>query len=180
MQWKVHGRRLLHASDWVNLWIEEVEVPEHGRLEHHVVRVPRPSVAVVITDVTDHVLMLWRHRFITNTWGWEIPAGWIDEGETAIEAARREAEEETGWRPGTLTEVCAYHPLDGLSDLRVTFYRATEASYVGLPADASESTRVEWISLADVPKLIRDGALTDGPSLTGLALVSAFPGLAED
>jgi hypothetical protein len=28
--------------------------------------------------------------------------------------------------------------------------------------------------LADVPKLIQDGLLTDGPSLTGLAVVTAF------
>lgn len=179
MGWKVLGRRPIYTSDWVDLWVEDVEVPEHGRLEHHVLRIPRSSVAVVVTDA-DRVLMLWRHRFITDSWGWEIPAGWVDEGEPPIEAARREVEEETGWRPGALTEMCSYHPLGGLSDLRLTLYRATEASSIGLPADASESTRIEWIPLREVPRLIQSGALTDGPSLTGLALVAAFPGLAED
>ncbi len=45
------------------------------------------------------VLLLWRHRFITDTWGWEIPAGGIDPGETPPDAAARETLEETGWEP---------------------------------------------------------------------------------
>jgi hypothetical protein len=33
----------------------------------------RPSI--VVMDEDDRVLLLWRHRFITDTWGWEVPAG---------------------------------------------------------------------------------------------------------
>jgi len=136
-------------------------------------------VAIVVTNESDRVLLMWRHRFITNRWGWEIPAGWVEEGESPVRAARREVEEETGWRPGALAELCSYHPLDGISDLRLTFYRATEASYVGRPSDASESIRIEWLPLADLPKLINDGSISDGPTLTGLAMTVAFPRLIE-
>ena len=48
-------------------------------------------------DPARGVLALWRHRFITDTWGWEIPAGRLEAGETAEQAARRETLEETGW-----------------------------------------------------------------------------------
>jgi hypothetical protein len=99
MKWTVHGRRTLYESDWVNLSLEDVELAEGRRLEHHVIRMPRQSVAVVVRDDADRVLLLWRHRFITDTWGWEIPAGWADPGEAAEDAARREVEEETGWTP---------------------------------------------------------------------------------
>ncbi len=177
--WQVHGRRALYTSNWVSLWLEDVEVPGEGRLEHHVIRAVRPSVAIVVTNESDRVLLMWRHRFITNRWGWEIPAGWVEEGESPVRAARREVEEETGWRPGALAELCSYHPLDGISDLRLTFYRATEASYVGRPSDASESIRIEWLPLADLPKLINDGSISDGPTLTGLAMTVAFPRLIE-
>src|SRR6266487_3985399 len=97
--WQVHGRRALYTSNWVSLWLEDVEVPGEGRLEHHVIRAVRPSVAIVVTNESDRVLLMWRHRFITNRWGWEIPAGWVEEGESPVRAARREVEEETGWRP---------------------------------------------------------------------------------
>ncbi len=175
MQWTVHGRRQLYSSEWLSVWLDDVEVPGGERFEHHVVRVPRPSVAVVVIDEQGRVLMLWRHRFITDTWGWEIPAGWTGDGESPVEAARREVEEETGWRPGSLTELCSYHPLDGLSDLSLVLYRANGATYTGQPADKSESSRIEWLPLDEVPRLLQDGLLRDGPSLTALSVVLAFP-----
>jgi 8-oxo-dGTP pyrophosphatase MutT (NUDIX family) len=179
MKWTVHGRRTLYESDWVNLTLEDVELAEGRRLEHHVIRMPRQSVAVVVRDDADRVLLLWRHRFITDTWGWEIPAGWADPGEPPEEAARREVEEETGWTPGPLTELARYYAVPGISDLRFTLYQAAGATHQGEPPDPSESTRVDWVPVADLRKLIDKGQLTDGPSLMGLSLALAFPPAAE-
>jgi 8-oxo-dGTP pyrophosphatase MutT (NUDIX family) len=101
MKWTVHGRRTLYESDRVNVTLEDVELPGGRRLEHHVLRMPRESVAVVVFDQeATRVLLLWRHRFISDAWGWEISAGWLDPGEQPEEAALREVEEETGWTPG--------------------------------------------------------------------------------
>src|SRR5215207_9175451 len=49
----------------------------------------RRYVAVAVTEA-DRVLMLWRHRFITDTWSRELPGGAIEAGETPVEAAARE------------------------------------------------------------------------------------------
>jgi hypothetical protein len=62
MKWTVHGRRTLYESEWVNLTLEDVQVAEGRRLEHHVIRMPRQSVAVVVRDDAERVLLLWRHR----------------------------------------------------------------------------------------------------------------------
>jgi hypothetical protein len=67
-----------------------VELPDGQRLEHHVLRMPRRSVTVVVLDEEgDRVLLLWRHRFITDTWGWEVPAGWTEGDEAQEETATR-------------------------------------------------------------------------------------------
>jgi ADP-ribose pyrophosphatase YjhB (NUDIX family) len=50
-------------------------------------------VGAVVVDEHDRTLM-WRHRHITDTWGWEIPAGWGRPGEDLIDAVRREVEED--------------------------------------------------------------------------------------
>ncbi|MCB1259267.1 MAG: NUDIX hydrolase, partial [Acidimicrobiales bacterium] len=95
----------------------DVEIPGHERFEHHVVRVPQPAAGVVVHDPGRGVLLLWRHRFITDTWGWEIPAGRVEVGETIEEAAAREVLEETGWRPGPLEHLLTFHPANGITDL---------------------------------------------------------------
>src|SRR3954471_22632055 len=113
MKWAVYGERAIYESEWINLMLVDVDVPGHGRIEHHVVRMPNQAAGVVVHDPDRGLLLLWRHRFITDTWGWEIPAGRIDPGETPIEAAAREAYEETGWRPGALAAPVRVNPSNG-------------------------------------------------------------------
>lgn len=44
----------------------------------------------------EKIVMLRQYRYPLDTWLYELPAGLIDEGETASEAAAREMKEETG------------------------------------------------------------------------------------
>jgi 8-oxo-dGTP pyrophosphatase MutT (NUDIX family) len=146
-----------------------VEVPGGRRFDHHVIRFPRASVGCVVVNEDNETLLLWRHRFITDTWAWEIPAGWVDPGEGSDEAIRREVEEETGYRLTQLQSLMEYKPLSGISPMHYTMYLGTNPERVGPPTDPSESTRVEWVPLAEIPKLAAGGQIVDGPSITGLS-----------
>lgn len=173
VRWTIHGERNLYESEWVTLALTDVEVPAIGdraavRFEHHVVRMPAPAAGVVVHDPERGVLLLWRHRFITDTWGWELPAGRVDEGETPIEAGARETLEETGWRPDLLTSLMSYFAHNGTSDTTFNVFLATSATYVGDPTDPDEAERIEWLSWDEVRAEIGAGRVRDGLSLTGL------------
>jgi len=174
MRWTVHGERTLYDSDWVGLGLVDVEVPGGSRFDHHVVRLPREAVGTVVHDPARGVLLLWRHRFITDSWGWEVPAGGVDQGEPLPDAAAREVLEETGWRPGPLTEQMRYHPSNGLSDQTFTTFVAQGAEHVGEPSDPSESERIGWMPVNRLRDVVRAGQVTDGLSLTALSLFLAF------
>src|SRR5947209_8496211 len=143
MRWTVHGERSVYESEWVSLHLVDIEVPGHGRFEHHVVRMPNHAAGTVVHDPGRGLLLLWRHRFITDSWGWEIPAGRIEPGESPIDAAAREALEETGWQPGRLRPLVEYQPTNGLSDQVFHIYLADGATEVGPPSDPGESERIE-------------------------------------
>ncbi len=174
MRWTVHGERVLYESEWVRLALTDVEIPGGERFEHHVVRMPNHAAGTVVHDAPRGVLLLWRHRFITDTWGWEIPAGRIDPGETPEAAAARETLEETGWRPGPLRPLVRFQPTNGISDQVFNIFLADGATHVGDPVDATESERVEWVSVDHLRSLIRDGAMIDGLSLTAVLYALAF------
>jgi 8-oxo-dGTP pyrophosphatase MutT (NUDIX family) len=174
VEWIVHGEKTIYTSEWMNLGLVDVEVPGHARFDHHVVRFPRPAAGTVIHDAVRGVLLLWRHRFISDTWGWELPAGGADPGETLEATAIREAIEEAGWRPEGLRHLVTYQPINGSVDQRFTVFYATKAVEVGPPTDASESERIEWVPLEKLRDEIRAGRVTDGMSLTGLLWMFNF------
>jgi 8-oxo-dGTP pyrophosphatase MutT (NUDIX family) len=174
MRWTVHGERSLYDSEWVCLHLADIELPGGERFEHHLIRAPMPAAGVVVREVDRGVLLLWRHRFITDSWGWEIPAGRVEPGESVEAAAAREVLEETGWQPGPLQPLAAYHPTNGLSDQTFHLFLADGATEVGPPVDAHEAERIAWVP---VPRLIdglRAGAVRDGMSLTALCWCLAF------
>jgi 8-oxo-dGTP pyrophosphatase MutT (NUDIX family) len=168
MRWTVHGERSLYESEWMSLHLADVELPDGQRFEHHVLRIPREAAATVVHDPERGLLLLWRHRFITDSWGWEIPGGRIDEGETPEQAAARETLEETGWRAGPLTPIGTYHPLAGAVEQRFHIFLAAGAEHVGEPEDPNEASRIEWVPVARARELIRSGEVSDGYSLTAL------------
>jgi 8-oxo-dGTP pyrophosphatase MutT (NUDIX family) len=173
MKWTVHGRRAVYTSPWIEVWLDDVEIPGGERFEHHVVRMRPTVVAVVFDDTADHCLLLWRHRFITDVWGWEVPGGWIDGDEEPAVAARREVEEETGWHAGPLTKLGSWFTMPGISDVQCTLYRGDGATPSASPRDDSESTRVDWVPVRDIPRLIAERQITDGDTLVALSIALA-------
>lgn len=168
MRWTVRGRRKVYESEWVEVWVDEVQPPAGDSFEHHVVRMPKATVAAVVIDDQERVLLLWRHRFITDAWGWEVPAGWVEPNEDSRTAVLREIEEETGWRAAAAEPLVSYNTLSGISDLRMEVFLASDVTPTGAVVDTIESCRVEWVPLARVPDLVRKGEIPDGVSLTAL------------
>jgi len=166
MEWTVHGSRTMYSSDWVGIDLVDVELPSGQRFEHHVVRVPKASVVSLATDPERGMLMIHRHRFISDRWGWELPAGWAEEGEVPAEAAARELLEETGWRAAEMHPAPAYQAVVGLSDHRFHPFWASGCVREGEPSDTDEADRIEWVGLDRARRMINEGEVDDGISLS--------------
>jgi 8-oxo-dGTP pyrophosphatase MutT (NUDIX family) len=170
MKWKVISERPLYNDDWLDIRIADIELPDGRHLAHRSIRTP-PGAGAVVIDRDRRVLLIWRHRFITDTWGWEIPLGKIEEGEAPADAAAREFEEETGWRPGPLRHLIYVQPTPGLTTSEHHIYRADEATLIGEPVDSHESERVSWVPLADLRSLIDKAEIVSGTTLVALLYI---------
>jgi 8-oxo-dGTP pyrophosphatase MutT (NUDIX family) len=177
MRWTVHSEKPLYADEWLDIRLADVELPDGRHLRHRLIRTPPGAGTVTIND--GRVLLLWRHRFITGTWGWEIPLGKIDPGEDPATAAARETEEETGWRPGPLTFLLRTEPTPGISDSVHHIYQADGAEQAGALEDDFESERIAWIALAEIPALAGRGQISSGTTLAALLYAIARKDLKE-
>jgi 8-oxo-dGTP pyrophosphatase MutT (NUDIX family) len=167
MRWQTHSEKALYTDQWLDIRIADVELPDGRHLEHRLIRTP-PGAGAVAVDERGRALLIWRHRFITDSWGWEIPIGAIEDGEEPATAAAREVEEETGWRPGPLRPLLYTQPTNGISDSAHHIFRADGATYIGPPSEAWEAERIAWVPLADIRKLIDKADIVSGTSMAAL------------
>jgi 8-oxo-dGTP pyrophosphatase MutT (NUDIX family) len=174
MQWTVRSERSLYADQWLDLRLADVELPDGRHLEHRLFRMAA-SAGAVVTDDQRRALLIWRHRFITGLWGWEMPMGRINQGESPADAAAREVEEETGWRPARLKPLAYAQPAAGIMDAAHHLFVADRATRIGRPADAFESTRIEWIPLAETPAMIAKREIVSASTMAALLYLLTMP-----
>lgn len=173
-RWTIHDEWLVDDSRRLDLRIAHVELPDGVHFEQYVLRMSKAAIAVVLDDAGEHVLMLWRHRFVPDRWTWELPGGYVDPDEEPLGAAAREVEEETGWRPRNIKFLTSFQPLTGTADFENLIYLAEGAEDTGKAADINEAARVEWIPLTSVRGLITEGKIIGAAAQIGLLHVLAF------
>jgi 8-oxo-dGTP pyrophosphatase MutT (NUDIX family) len=148
----------------------EIELPGGLRIDHYLLRRP-PTVLVAMLDDRDRVLLLWRHRFIPDSWGWELPSGVVDPAEDLAAAGAREALKESGWEPLDPGPLVRFEPTAGLTDDVHHVYWARQAVHRGEPAASFEADRIGWLPLAEVPALISDGKIVAATTAAALLLL---------
>lgn len=168
-RWRTFGERTIYQDPWIWHGEVDVEVPGGERYWRHVVRLHRVAL-IVLLNGNDQVLMLWRHRFVSDRWGWELPGGLVDSDELPLDAAVRELEE-TGYRAGDVEHLVTFQPMPGIVDAEHFVFVGINPERVGDPTGLSEVTRMEWVSLESVPGLIDAAGIWDAGSLLALSLV---------
>src|SRR5712691_4285693 len=128
--WVVRGERTLYDNSWVRLVLVDVEPPGGERFESHVVRLGRVAIALIVNQ-DERILTLWRYRFATDDWGYELVGGIVEPDEEAAVTAAREAEEESGWRPiGEPEHLIGFQPFPGIVDARIDAFLWRQAEKV--------------------------------------------------
>ena len=167
MRWRTFGERVIFESPDVSLSQVDVGLPSRERIWQPVVRLHR-AAAVVLLDSQYRALLVWRHRFVQDRWGWELPSGLVDEDEEPAEAAQRELEEETGYRAGRVEQLIAFQPRAGAIDGELFAFVGRDPERIGEPTEVNEVARLEWVPLASVPQMIAAGDIWNAGSLVPL------------
>ncbi|MGW0657557.1 NUDIX hydrolase [Streptodolium elevatio] len=170
--WLVHGERIVYDNEWVRVLLADVELPDGARFEHHVIKL-RAAAMVVLIDGQHRVLLVWRHRFVADRWGWELPGGLVDDDESPADAAARELLEEVGYTARTLRHVARFQPMVGMVDSWHDVYVGEGPRRVAEPTEQSEIARMEWVPLGRIPALIACGDIWNSGTLVGVLHVIA-------
>lgn len=103
----------------------------------------------------------------------EIPAGRIEEGETAEECARREIEDETASRPDRMEKLAEFYSTPGFCSEKLYVYLATDLEPSSQSLDADERLSVVRMPFKEALELALRGEIEDSKTLVALLLASS-------
>lgn len=161
---------VVHDWSYAKLVRRSVLAPGGQTFARTYVDTPGAVGVVAVTD-DDQVVLVEQYRATLDDWLVEIPAGMRDRpGEPDLETARRELEEETGFRATSWTSLGTLLSTPGVSNGSVSLFLATGLSHVGSTPDGPEEQvmRVSCVPFDEAVRMCMDSEITDSKSVIGV------------
>jgi ADP-ribose pyrophosphatase len=168
------NRRLVAANGKWKVYLEGLadqkgnEIPDYMVIEGHHSRPDRVTGVAVLPIIDAGFVLLRCYRHALRSELWEVPRGFIDEGETPAAAALRELNEETGLRcaPDDLLPLGFYAPEPSSLAARGALFAATRCH--GVPHPAADEIGLEALQVVDsarMAELVSGGEIEDAGTL---------------
>src|SRR3954467_7231429 len=142
----------------------DVTVERWGEHEREIVEHPG-AVAIVAVDSDDTVALVRQRREAARKLLLELPAGTLEEGESPLESARRELEEETGLTGGTWRELAAFYTTPGFCREYMHVFVAEGVKGGEASPEADEDLELVRWPVGDIAERMRE--LDDAKTLAG-------------
>ncbi|MBP3632948.1 MAG: NUDIX hydrolase [Oscillospiraceae bacterium] len=168
---KTVSSQLIFDGKILHLYRDDIALPNGKPAEREVIR---HIGAVCVIPVTDDgcAVMERQYRYPVAEVILEIPAGKLDSRDEDHEAAaRRELEEETGYRAEQMIPLGKFYPACAYSDEAIWMYLAKGLTRGDRHPDEDEFLDVELIPLKDLVRQVLDGQIPDAK--TQIAVLKA-------
>ena len=126
------------------------------------------GVVIVAQKSDDTILMVKQYRYPIKKASLELPAGKLERGEDPFFAAKRELEEETGYKSENWKSLGYINTTPGFCDERLYLYYAKDLEFVGEHPDVDEIIKAEEYSIDAIFDMIKNGVINDSKTICGL------------
>lgn len=173
-QARVLSSRVAYRGPVFHVTTDQVVEPGGVRARRDVVR---HSGSIVVLAVDDRqpepsILLERQYRHAARSMMWELPAGRIDEGESALAAARRELLEETGYTARRWKRILHFYVSPGFLDETMTIYLACGLQPGEAQPEADERIATRFFPLSSARKMALTGRIRDAKTIAGILWLS--------
>jgi len=174
----VHFSEEIYKGRQFSFYKERVTLPHNVDTEMAFVRHPGSAVIVpLFEDQTIGVIKQFRHA--VNDTIYEIPAGTIDSGESPVQCASRELEEETGYAASKFITLGKTLLLPAYSDEVSYIYLARNMTRTEQALDEDEIIEVQRYHLHDILEMIDTGIIIDALSILAILRATHYLGFSR-
>jgi ADP-ribose pyrophosphatase len=161
--------REVYRCDLFRVTEDHAKDPGGFEIRRSIVRHNGSAVMMPVDD-RRRILLVRQYRLPANDSLWELPAGRLDPGEKPLQAAKRELQEETGYRARRWKKLISFYPSPGYISEKMTLFLATELT--AGEAQPMEDERIEcrWFAAKELEQKIRSNTIQDGKTIVGYLL----------
>ena len=166
MEQRISSRRL-YDGRILNLRVDEVKI-ENGKFTSREIVEHRGAAAIVPLLSEGEVILVRQYRYAVSAELLEIPAGTLEPGEEPEDCAKRELEEETGYRCQAIAKVLECFVAPGYSTEKIHIYLAKGLTKTRTKTEEDENITVESFPFVAALDKIRSGEIQDAKTIAGL------------
>lgn len=159
---------------------DKIVEPDGKKNERDVIRHNGSVVILALDDSKSKkdpwLVMERQYRHAANQYLWELPAGKLEAGEAPLEGAKRELEEETGYRAKKWKPLVEYYASPGFLGESMKVFLAEGLQAGDAHPEEDEEIELRLVKLSDALKMIEKGAILDGKTLTSVLLYTRMKG----
>jgi 8-oxo-dGTP pyrophosphatase MutT (NUDIX family) len=166
--WKTLSTKTVYQNPWIRVEENQVITP-CGKPNIYGVVHAKTATGVVAIDKDDNIFLVGQYRYPTESYSWEIIEGGADEGETALEAAKRELLEEAGLIAEKWEQLgLEIHLSNCFTSEKGVLFCASELTFVGAQPDDDEQLTIWRLPIDEALGMVDNGKITDAMSIIGL------------
>ena len=176
LKWRTDSRKVAYTTPIFS--VNSVERTAHDGRHGTFVEIKSPDWIVALpwlrVDGVPCFIMEEQYRHGSDSITREFPAGLVEEGEPALDAAMRELMEETGMK-GSFTELGNVCPNSAFMSNRQSFFLVTDIEKVGGQSlDANEEIDVVTVPVEDAIRDMGKGAYDNGIMIMAIGLLLRY------
>ncbi len=176
----VLASRVSYRGPVFSVTTDEVEEPGGVRARRDVIRHAGSIVVLAVDDVVSdgrakrgrkaelRILLERQYRHAAQSMMWELPAGRIDDGETALTAAKRELLEETGYSARHWKRILHFYASPGFLDETMTIYLARGLQSGEAQPEPDERIATKFFALSEAKQMALNGRIRDAKTISGI------------
>jgi len=176
--WRVVSQRVVYDNPWIEVTHHDVIRPDGEPGIYGIVHYRNRAVGVLPIDEHGQTWLVGQYRFALGRYSWELPEGGCPEGESTLDAAKRELLEETGLEAGVWQLLGRADLSNSISDEVATIYLATDLIERQSQPEGTEVLAIRRLPFDEALAMVLDGRITDAISVMAILLYARQRGAA--
>lgn len=161
---KTLATKKIFSGRVIDLQVDEVELPDGNKSIRELVKHPGAVAVIAVTKEKKLVLVRQYRKALEKTIV-EIPAGKLEYGEEPNWCAKRELEEETGYKSSNLQFIVSFYTSPGFADEIVHIFFTDELEKGEVNMDEDEFVEKLELTVEEALKLIETEEIHDAKTI---------------